>query len=94
MKGDAGAVLPVFERLMQLAPGELTFWMSLAVTLRRLNRHEEEMPVLERALALDPTHLVVLLQKGALLDILGRPHAAATTYSILEPHSTSRHATA
>jgi aspartyl/asparaginyl beta-hydroxylase (cupin superfamily)/Tfp pilus assembly protein PilF len=80
VKGDAAAALPVFERLVQLAPGELTFWMSLAATLRRLNRHEEEMRVLERALALDPTHLVVLLQKGALLDLLGRPRAAAATY--------------
>jgi aspartyl/asparaginyl beta-hydroxylase (cupin superfamily) len=38
------------------------------------------LSALERALALDPTHLVVLLQKASLLDILGKPRAAAAVY--------------
>jgi len=48
--------------------------------LRTLGRHEAELNALERALALDPTHLVVLLQKGALLDLMHKPRSAATVY--------------
>ena len=45
-----------------------------------LGRHEAELNALEHALALDPTHLVVLLQKGALLDLMHKPRSAATVY--------------
>ncbi len=48
--------------------------------MRTLGRHDEELSSLERALALDPTHLVVLLQKGALLDLMHKPRSAATVY--------------
>jgi len=58
----------------------LPFWLSLAAALRTLGRHEAELNALERALALDPTHLVVLLQKGALLDLMHKPRSAAAVY--------------
>jgi aspartyl/asparaginyl beta-hydroxylase (cupin superfamily) len=80
LAGDASAAVPIFEQLVRVAPGQVNFWMSLAAALRRLGRAEEEMAALEKALALSPTHPVVLLQKGALLDLMGRPRAAAATY--------------
>ena len=64
----------------RFAPRHLPYWLSLAAALRTLGRHEAELNALERALALDPTHLVVLLQKGALLDLMHKPRSAATVY--------------
>jgi aspartyl/asparaginyl beta-hydroxylase (cupin superfamily) len=78
--GDAAAACALLEQVVVLAPGHLPFWMSLAAALRTLGRHEPELNALERALALDPTHLVVLLQKGALLDLMHKPRSAATVY--------------
>jgi aspartyl/asparaginyl beta-hydroxylase (cupin superfamily) len=78
--GDAAAACGLLEQVVVLAPRHLPFWLSLAAALRTLGRHEAELNALERALALDPTHLVVLLQKGALLDLMHKPRSAATVY--------------
>jgi aspartate beta-hydroxylase len=81
LAGDAVAALAILKRLVEVAPQQIHHWMSLAAALRRLARREEEMAALERALALDPTHLIVLLQKGALLELLDKPRAAAVIYA-------------
>ena len=78
--GDASAAHALLEQVVVLAPRHLPFWLSLAAALRVLGRHEAELNALERALAIDPTHLVVLLQKGALLDLMHKPRSAATVY--------------
>jgi aspartate beta-hydroxylase len=78
--GDAAAACTLLEQVVVLAPGHLPYWMSLAAALRTLGRHDAELNALERALSLDPTHLVVLLQKGALLDLMHKPRSAATVY--------------
>lgn len=78
--GDATAALGLLEQVVVLAPRHLPFWLSLAAALRALRRHGAELDALERALALDPTHLVVLLQKGALLDLMHKPRSAAAVY--------------
>ena len=78
--GDPAAACALLEQLVAMAPQQLPFWLSLAAALRSLSRREEELQALERALALDPTHLVVLLQKGALLDLMNKPRSAAAVY--------------
>jgi aspartate beta-hydroxylase len=78
--GDAAGACALLEQVVALAPGQLPYWLSLAAVLRSLGRHEAELNVLERALALDATHLVVLLQKGALLDLMHKPRSAAAVY--------------
>jgi aspartate beta-hydroxylase len=78
--GDPLAASALLEQVVVMAPRNLNFWLSLAAALRALKRHEVELNALERALALDPTHLVVLLQKGALLDLMGKPRSAAVVY--------------
>lgn len=78
--GDAAAAHALLEQVVLLAPRHLPFWLSLAAALRVLGRHEAELNALERALAIDPTHLVVLLQKGALLDLMHKPRSAASVY--------------
>jgi len=79
--GDAAGAHAILERLVDRVPNHLPFWLSLAAVQRALGHREEELETLERALALDPTHLVVLLQKGALLDLMGKPRSAAAVYS-------------
>ena len=78
--GDAAAARAVLEQVVLLAPRHLPYWLSLAAALRSLGSRDAEFSALERALALDPTHLVVLLQKGALLDLMHKPRSAATVY--------------
>ena len=78
--GDAAGAHALLEQVVTLAPRHVPFWLSLAAALRVLGRHEAELSALERALTLDPTHLVVLLQKGALLDLMRKPRAAAMVY--------------
>ena len=79
--GDPSGASALLEQVVVMAPRNLTFWLSLAAALRALKRHEAELNALERALALDPTHLVVLLQKGALLDLMGKPRSAGAVYA-------------
>jgi aspartyl/asparaginyl beta-hydroxylase (cupin superfamily) len=78
--GDAAGAYALLQQLVAAAPQQLQHWLSLAAALRVLGRREEELAALERALGLDPTHLVVLLQKGALLDLMNKPRSAAAVY--------------
>lgn len=78
--GDPAGARAIMERVVAAAPGHLPFWLSLAAVLRTLALRDEELATLERALALNPRHLVVLLQKGALLDLMNKPRAAASVY--------------
>jgi aspartate beta-hydroxylase len=78
--GDAAAACTLLEQAVVLAPRHLPSWLGLAAALRTLKRHDDELHALERALAIDPTHLVVLLQKAALLDLMQKPRSAAAIY--------------
>ncbi len=80
MAGDAGAARPLFEQAAAAAPEHLPLWLDLAACLRRLEAREEELRALDRALVIDPTHLIVLLQKAALLDLMNKPRTAAGVY--------------
>jgi aspartyl/asparaginyl beta-hydroxylase (cupin superfamily) len=79
--GDAGSAYEWFTRAVAGAPRQIAFHLSQAAALRSLGWREDELKSLEQALALDPTHLVALLQKGALLDLMRRPRAAAEVYA-------------
>ncbi|MGA2399841.1 MAG: aspartyl/asparaginyl beta-hydroxylase domain-containing protein [Steroidobacteraceae bacterium] len=79
--GDAAGARALLERLVTAAPAHVPYWLAFAAALRRLGQRAEELAALERALALDPTHPVVLLQKGSVLDLLNKPRAAAAAYA-------------
>lgn len=79
--GQTAAAREILDRLVTLVPDHLPFWLSLAAVLRALGSREEELQALDRALAIDATHLVVLLQKGALLELMQKPRSAAAVYS-------------
>ena len=80
LAGDPAGAREIMEQVVGTAPGHLPFWLTLAAVLRTLVRREEELSALDRALALNPTHLVALLQKGAVLDLMNKPRAAAAVY--------------
>jgi aspartate beta-hydroxylase len=55
-------------------------WVNLAAALRQQQRPDEELEALERALALEPRHLVALLQKASFVGRRSGPRAAAQIY--------------
>jgi aspartate beta-hydroxylase len=55
-------------------------WVNLAAAFRQQQRPDEELEALERALALEPRHLVALLQKAAFVGRRSGPRAAAQIY--------------
>jgi aspartate beta-hydroxylase len=79
--GDAPGALGILEQVVSLTPDHPPFWLSLAAVLRVLGRRDQELAALQRALLLDPVHLVALLQKAAVLDLMDRPRAAAEIYT-------------
>lgn len=79
--GDAAGARRILEQLVAMAPRQIPYWLSLAAVYRALGLRAEELSALERALALDATHPIVLLQKAAVLDLMGKPRAAAAVYT-------------
>ena len=67
--GDAAGARRILEQLVAMAPRQIPYWLSLAAVYRALGLRAEELSALERALALDATHPIVLLQKAAVLDL-------------------------
>jgi aspartyl/asparaginyl beta-hydroxylase (cupin superfamily) len=65
---------------MQPLQGNAEHLLRFAEDMRRSNRPQEEMQALERVLALEPHNLRALLQKAALLEIIGRPRESAVAY--------------
>lgn len=59
---------------------DASMWINLAAALRGLNRHDEEMVALDRALALEPANLRAMLQKASIRELQSDTRAAAVTY--------------
>jgi len=78
--GDIQAARQLVRAAIDADSTNPAFWVNFATVLRRLKLPAEEMPALERALALEPRHLLALLQKAALLELQGKRRAAATAY--------------
>jgi aspartate beta-hydroxylase len=57
-----------------------SLWINLAAALRGLNRQDEEMLALHRALAIEPSNLRAMLQKASLQELQNNTRAAAFTY--------------
>ncbi len=79
--GDAEGACALLERLIESSPPQVNLYLMLAAALRALRRWTDELQVLEQALRLDPTHPIVLLQKGAVLELVNKPRSAAEAYS-------------
>jgi aspartate beta-hydroxylase len=79
-KGDPQAARVRLERAIQLDERNPALWLTLASAFRQLGLPDDERQALERALVIEPRHLLALLQKGSLLDIQGRTREAAVAY--------------
>jgi len=79
-EGQLQAAKELAERAVARDATNPAFWINLATIQRALKAPEAEMQALERALTLEPRHLLALLQKASLLELLERPRAAAKVY--------------
>lgn len=64
-------------------PRDSEFWNLLGISLRRLNRHEEALKVLNQAIKLDPKGDTALTNKGNVLNDLKRGPEAVDVFSKL-----------
>src|SRR5438105_635862 len=78
--GDGNAARERLERAIEQDNRNPAFWVNLATALRTLGLPDQEMTALKRALAIEPRHLLALLQKASLLTLLGKPREAAGIY--------------
>jgi aspartyl/asparaginyl beta-hydroxylase (cupin superfamily) len=79
-QGNALAARRLLERAVDQDARNPTLWINLATAYRGLNLPDEESKALDHVFALDPRHLVALLQKGSLLERQGNHKGAATTF--------------
>lgn len=79
-RGEADKAEALFQRATQALPTEAALWSNYAQSLHLLERYDDELEAVEKALALQPRHLPALLQKGAVLEIQGREALAARAY--------------
>ncbi|MGH8327879.1 MAG: aspartyl/asparaginyl beta-hydroxylase domain-containing protein [Steroidobacteraceae bacterium] len=68
------------ERSVAADPTNAAMYLNFATSLRELSDTEAESKALERALTLQPHFTVALIQKGSLLERLGKGKEAARTY--------------
>lgn len=78
--GDPAQARQWLERSVAADPTNAAMYLNLATSLRELNDTEAESRALERALTLQPHFTVALIQKGSLLERLGKGKEAARTY--------------
>ena len=79
-KGNPKAAQEVLRAAVAVDGSNPSFWVNLAAAQRELGQSEEALVSLEKALALDARFLPALLQKGALLNLLGRTRSAGAAY--------------
>jgi aspartate beta-hydroxylase len=79
-RGNFTVAREQIEKAIAKDSGNAAFWINLATTLRRLGQREDEMQALQKALTIEPRHLLALLQKASLQDLMGQTRAAAKTY--------------
>jgi len=78
--GNAGRARELLELCTQADPRNPSLWMNLATSLRALGLRDAEGQALAQVLKLDPRHLIALLKKAELLELTGKPKAAAKVY--------------
>ena len=78
--GNGKAARELIESALQKDSTNISLWINLGTAFRQLGLPDDEMRALEKALTLDPRHLLALLQKAALLNLQGKPRTAAGVY--------------
>ncbi len=79
--GNAAAARELFERAVAIDGKAKVLWVNLAAACRSLGDGQAELAALDKALAIDPRYVLALLQKGDLLERLGRHKPAALAFA-------------
>lgn len=80
-RGNAAEAKSWLDRSVAQHPSDARVFLNLATSLRALNDPEGELKALDQALALEPYFFLALMQKGSLLERLGKTREAARAYS-------------
>lgn len=80
MRGDAAGAHTLLTQAVAADPTHASIWLNLAAALRGLQRPDEEMTAVDKALSLEPRNLRAMLQKASLQELMGKPRDAAMTY--------------
>jgi len=80
MAGNAAGAHEILQEAVRHDPGDVDAWLNLAAALRGLQRVNDEMAAIDKALEIEPRNLRALLQRASLHEIQGLPRAAAATY--------------
>jgi aspartate beta-hydroxylase len=80
LSGDAAGAHRLLIQAVSEDSAQASIWLNLAAALRGLERAEEEVAAIDKALALEPRNFRALLQKASLQELQGERRAAAMTY--------------
>jgi aspartyl/asparaginyl beta-hydroxylase (cupin superfamily) len=80
LSGEPARAREFFAQAVNDDSSNASIWINLAASLRGLNRRDEEMQALERALSLEPGNLRAMLQKASLQELQDDMRGAAFTY--------------
>jgi len=78
--GNPTRARELFERAIAADSKSKVLWLNLANACRTLGDRDAEAAALEKALGIEPRYVPALLQKGELMERLGKPKAAAIVY--------------
>ncbi len=80
-RGDGESARSAFQRLADAYSADPEQWVNLALACRQLKDETAEESAIQRALVLDPRHLVALMMRADLLERQGKTHQAALAYA-------------
>ena len=80
LSGDLARAYELLSQAVQGDASNASLWINFAAALRGLNRHDEELQALDKALAIEPANLRALLQKASAQELQNNPRGAAYTY--------------
>jgi aspartyl/asparaginyl beta-hydroxylase (cupin superfamily) len=81
-RGDARGALALLEAALATSPGDPELHLHKALAHRALGSLREALVSLDATLAIDPYHFLAQISKGALLERMDKPRAAAAVYRI------------
>ena len=79
-QGRSTAARRLFEQAIAADPRYVAAHINLATALGDLGQFQDELNALDQALKIEPRHLMALLQKGAVLETMGKSRVAAGVY--------------
>ncbi len=79
--GDYQAAHRLLSRALVLAPGDVMVMGGIGAVLRKEERYEEALAILDRVVAAEPRHAAAWLERGYTLDALRQDRAASESYA-------------